>query len=56
MWHLPDTNSLDLISGLCGMLWQPFYPLLTKEPKNFSFPSDENIEQSMQFTALSDVL
>ena len=31
-------------------------PLLKKEPKNFSFPSDENIEQPMQYTALSDVL
>ena len=56
MWHLHDTNSLDLISGLRGILWQPFYPLLKKEPKNLSFPSDENIEQPMQYTALSDVL
>ena len=29
MYHLYDTDSLDLISDFHGMLWQPFYPLLT---------------------------
>ena len=56
MWHLHDANSLDLISGLRGMLWQPFYTLLTKEPTNVSFPSDKNIEQSIQYTSSSDIL
>ena len=37
------TVSLDLISDFCGMLWQPFYPLLTKEPKNLCFSPNKNI-------------
>ena len=51
MQHLYDVDSLDLVSGFGGMLWQPFYPLLMKEPKDLCFsPADKNIAQPIQYT------
>ena len=36
-----DIDSLNLVHGFLEMLWQPFYPLLTKGPKNLYFPADK---------------
>ena len=38
------------------MLWQPLYPLLTKEPKSLCFSADENKAKSIQCIAPFDIL
>ena len=39
---------LYLIFGFRGMLWQSFYPLLTKEPKDLCFSENKNITLSIK--------
>ena len=46
--HLFDIDFLYLIFGFGGMLWQSFYPLLTKEPKDFCFSENKSIALSIQ--------
>ena len=42
--------------GFSGMLWQSFYLLLAKEPKDLCFTKDKNIALLIQYTASSDIL
>ena len=52
LWQL---FSFHLLSGFCGILWQLFYPFLTKEAKDICFPADKNIARSIKYTAWSDI-
>ena len=42
-----------LIFGFCGMFWESFYPLLTKD---LFFSEDKNIALSRQCDASFDIL
>ena len=45
MQHLSYIDSLNLVYVILGMLWQSFYLLLTKGPKDPCLPTDKNISQ-----------
>ena len=45
MKYLYGSDSLNLIYGFRGMLWQSFYTLFPKEPKNLCFSAEKNIAQ-----------
>ena len=50
-------DSLYLIIGFRGILWQTFYPLLTKKQRTFASPKIKTyIALSVQYTASSDIL
>ena len=44
------------MSGFCRILWQSFYPLLTKEPKDICLLADKPIIPSLQYIVSSDIL
>ena len=49
-----DIDFLYLIFGFHGMLWQSFYPLLTKEPKDLCCSENKNVVLSIQ-SCCSDI-
>ena len=54
--HLYDIDSLEFTTDFGGILWQPFYPLLTKEPKDFFSLQIKKLHSQVQNSALSDIL
>ena len=43
MQHVHDTDSLNLVYGFLGMLWQSFYPLLSKDRRIFVSPQVKSL-------------